>query len=96
MLEVHSPSTAGVEVNRPDHGATEALPVRPNFLQRNGVSVVVTDPLVVPSDLLHHSVTQQERFERFLLDEVLDFEERHHASIVGADSRIACGFERAT
>ena len=85
----HILSNARVEINTPGHSASKALVVGPLLLGLDGVSVVVADPLVVPSQLLHHRVSVVLRRQVLLLDELLDLHQRHNAFVVGAGAWIA-------
>ena len=73
-----------MEVDTPHHGASKAEPIGDSLLGSKCFLIVVPNPLVVPSNLLHHRVGQIFRREPLLLDELLDLHEGHDAVEVGA------------
>lgn len=50
---------------------------------------VISDPLIVPSDLLHHSILQVRRLDTLVLDKVLDLAKGHDTIRVSAFSLLA-------
>ena len=86
---------AGVEVDSPGHGTTEAKVVGKAALHLVGLFIVVANPLVVPYKLLHHRVLVESRNYAFLLDQLLDLSKGHYACRTGTFARLARPRERA-
>jgi len=70
-----SPSAAGHEVNRPRHGAAETLTISPLKFECDRLRIIVANPLVVPSDLLHHGLLEQLWGELPLFDNLFNLAE---------------------
>lgn len=92
-------ATTGVidaEVDRPYHGTAKTKVVSPGLLQRDRLFVIVTDPLVSPSNLLHLRIQEQCWREILLGDQVLDLASGHNACKVGTRGGLARTTERAS
>lgn len=50
---------------------------------------VISDPLIIPSDLFHHSILQVRRLDTLVLDKVLDLAKGHDTVRVSAFSLLA-------
>jgi hypothetical protein len=50
---------------------------------------IISDPLIIPSDLLHHSILQVCRLDALVLDKVLDLSKGHDTIRISAFSLLA-------